>query len=203
MRGLVWSYALVWGALAIAPLDRHTWLLENLLVFAAAGLLAATHRRFAFSAVSSVLLTVFLLLHAVGSHYTYSAVPAGDWVRDALGLERNHYDRLVHLAFGLLLGYPVRETCLRLAHVHGFWSWLAPPTIVLALSGGYEIVEWGAARVADPDVGIAYLGAQGDEWDGQKDMALALAGSILAMLAAAAARTLRGREPYLWRAPGS
>lgn len=197
LRRLVWAYAFVWAVAAISPLDRGTWLLENGLVFLGVGLLVATHRRFAFSNVSYAMLFAFFVLHAVGAHYTYSAVPLGDWLKDLLGLERNHYDRFVHLAFGLLVAYPLRELCLRVVHVHRVWSFVAPPTMVLALSSGYEIIESWAARVAEPRVGIAYVGAQGDVWDGQKDMSLALLGAVTTMLLAAIHRRITGREPYL------
>jgi putative membrane protein len=196
---LVGAYGVLWVWAAIRPVDRGTWLLENLLVFVVLGLLAATHRRFVFSNLSYGLIFAFLALHTVGTHYTYSAVPAGFWVRDALALERNHYDRFVHLAFGLLLAYPLREVALRAAHVHRGWSWVAPVLAILALSSGYEILESWAALVVDPEIGLAFVGAQGDLWDGQKDMALALAGALLAMAIAAGVRRARGHEPYLGR----
>jgi putative membrane protein len=190
-------YGAVWLWAAIAPWDRPTWLVENLLVLAAVALLAATHRRFVFSNLSYLLIAVFLSLHAVGSHFTYSAVPAGAWAQQALGLERNHYDRVVHLAFGLLLAYPFREIVLRVVHVRRVWSYVIPVLAVLALSSGYEILESWAAQAVNPDVGIAFVGAQGDIWDGQKDMALALGGALFAMLLCARLRRRSGREPYL------
>lgn len=193
-RRLLVAYGLCWGWLAIAPVDRGTWLLENLLVFALAGLFAATHRRFMLSNLSIALIVAFLGLHAVGSHYTYSAVPAGDWARDTFGWSRNHYDRLVHFAFGLLWAYPLRELTLRRLHVHGLASAALPVALVVALSGVYEIIEWGAARASSPEVGIAYVGAQGDVWDGQKDMALATIGAVIAMAIAEAHRRATGHE---------
>jgi len=191
------AYGLFWALLAVDPVHRRTWLLENLLVFAVLGGLFAVRRRFRFSNLSVALIVAFLTLHAVGSHYTYSAVPAGQWARDALDLSRNHYDRFVHLAFGLLWAYPLREVALRAAHVHGPWSWVVPGLAVLALSSGYEIIESWAARVVDPEVGMAFVGAQGDVWDGQKDMSLALAGAILALAIAAWVRRTTGHEPYV------
>ena len=197
LRRLVWTYGAIWVFGAFSPVDRGTWLLENGLVFAGVGLLAATHRRFVFSNVSYGLIFVFLGLHVVGSHYTYSAVPLGDWIRAALDLQRNPYDRFVHFAFGLLLAYPLRELCLRIVHVHRIWSYVAPPAIVLSLSSLYEIVESWAARLAAPDLGLAFVGAQGDIWDGQKDMSLAFVGSLLAMGSVAAYRWKTDHEPYL------
>lgn len=191
------AYAAIWSLAALSPPDRQTWLLENVLVFAAVGLLAATWRRFPLSDASCVLLFVFLCLHAVGSHYTYSRVPFGDWLQRALGLARNPYDRLVHLAFGLLLAGPARELVLRRLHVHGLAGYLLPVLLLLSASASYELVESWAARFFDPEVGMAYVGAQGDVWDAQKDMTLALAGAATSMLAAWLVRRGTGREPFL------
>jgi len=197
LQWLVGAYVLVWIWSGVAPIDRSTWVLENMLVVGLVLVLLVVHRRFRFSTFSNLSIFCFLLLHAVGSHYTYSAVPIGDWVRDAFELSRNHYDRFVHFAFGLLVAYPLREITLRSVHARGIWSYLGPLMATLALSSVYEIIEWVAARASDPAVGIAYVGAQGDIWDGQKDMTLAFAGACIAMAACALYRRLGGREPYL------
>ena len=146
------------------------------------GLLALTYRRFAFSNRSYVLFTVFMSLHLVGSHYTYSEVPFGFWLQEALELQRNHYDRIVHFSFGLLIAYPFRELLLRAAGVERSWSYLLAVCIVLAFSGFYEVIEGIVAMLVDPELGMAYLGTQGDEWDAQKDTFLAFSGSVVAML---------------------
>ena len=113
---LVWLTGL-WLVTAIEPFNRRDWLLENLLVIVYGILLIATYRRFAFSNLSYGLFGIFLSLHLVGAHYTYSETPLGFWVQDALDLSRNHYDRLVHFCFGLLIGHPFRELLLRAAGV--------------------------------------------------------------------------------------
>ena len=172
-------FTVVWIGLAIAPRSREDWLLENLPTFIAVPAAIWGWRRFRFSDRACVQATVFLVLHTIGSHYTYSEVPAGVWAGDALGLERNHYDRFVHFAFGLLMLRPVRELgfgrgspglgrelVFSVAGI-GLWSVL------------YEIVEWVAASIVDPAAGTAFLGTQGDQWDAQKDMALALAGAVV------------------------
>jgi putative membrane protein len=201
LRVLVAAYAALFAVTAIAPHDRSDWLLENLAVFAAAALLAATHRRFAFSNLSCLLIALFLALHAVGAHYTYSLTPPGFWLQRAFGLARNPYDRLVHFAFGLLLAYPLRELGLRVLHLRGGWSTAVPLLAIGSLSSAYEIVESWAARIVDPALGAAFLGVQGDPWDAQKDMTLALAGAVLALAAAALFRARRGREPWTLLAP--
>jgi putative membrane protein len=195
--GIVAGYAAVVVASAIGARYPADWWLENGVVFAAAAGVALAWRRFVFSNLSLALLAAFGALHAYGAHYTYSETPFGDVLREAFGLERNPYDRLVHFAFGLLLTYPLRELALRVLHARGAWSWLLPLGGALALSASYELVESWAARIAAPELGTAFLGTQGDEWDAQKDMGAALAGALCALVATAAARRWLGREPWL------
>ena len=178
-----------WLALAIAPLDRSTWLLENALSMGGVALLAALYRRLPFSRVSYTLIFVFLCLHTLGAHYTYSNVPYDAWFERSLGRslgslvgwERNNFDRVVHFCYGLLLAYPVREVYLRVADTRGFWGYFLPLDLTMSTSMIYELIEWGAAVVFGGDVGQSYLGTQGDEWDAHKDMALASLGALLAM----------------------
>jgi putative membrane protein len=170
-----------WMALAIQPVDRSTWLLENSLSLGAIALLAVLHRRLPFSRVSYTLIFVFLCLHTLGAHYTYSEVPYREWIPALAGSERNHYDRAVHFSYGLLLAYPVREVYLRVADARGFWGYFLPLDLTMSTSMIYELIEWGAAVVFGGDVGQSYLGTQGDEWDAHKDMALASLGALAAM----------------------
>jgi len=184
-QGLLGWYLLLWIALAISPVNRHDWLLENLLTFLTVALLIATYRRFPFSDLSYILITIFMSLHAIGAHYTYEQVPLGFWLKDALELNRNHFDRIVHFAFGLLLAYPIRELFVRTAHVRGSWTYIIPVVILLALSGFFEIIEAWVAQIVSPELGDAYLGTQGDIWDAQKDMTAAFSGAVISMGAAA------------------
>ena len=177
---LLWLLAL-WVAMAIEPFDRGDWLLENVLVFIYAILLIATYPRFRFSNLSYGLFGVFLSLHLVGAHYTYSETPFGFWLQEMFDLSRNHYDRIVHFSFGLLIAYPFREFLLRVAGMRVGWSYLFAVVTVLAFSGFYEALEGAAAVVVSPELGMAFLGTQGDIWDAQKDTALAFVGSIVAM----------------------
>jgi putative membrane protein len=193
-------YLLLWIALAAAPWDRFDWLLENLLVFAAVPWLIHNYRRCPLTSLSCVCLFIFLSLHAVGAHYTYSRMPLGDMARDAWGLSRNHYDRLVHFSFGLLVSIPVLEMQSQIARLKSWWSYMLPVAVTLSLSAIYEIIEWMVALVVDPDAGNLYLGTQGDEWDAQKDTALALAGAILSMTYAYLADQ-RGRPLHMNRCP--
>jgi len=175
-------FAIVWTVLAINPHYRDAWLLENLLIFASVPTLVLTRRRFRFSDRAYVQITAFLLLHAIGSHYTYSEVPAGAWARDAMDLSRNHYDRVVHFAFGFLFLRPLLELSIRRARGLGPYAiaWIGLAGIA-ALSTAYELLEWLAAIAVEPDAGTAFLGTQGDIWDAQKDTALACGGAIVAL----------------------
>ncbi len=179
--GLLLWYGLLWTWLAIAPVDRRDWLLENLLALALVILLVLTHRRFQFSSLSYCLIALFMTLHAVGAHYTYAEVPIGFWLKDLFSLSRNPFDRIVHFAYGALLVYPMREWLMRLAGVQGVWSYYLPASAILAQSGLFELIESVVAVLVSPELGSTYLGTQGDEWDAQKDMASALAGAVLAM----------------------
>ncbi len=176
---LLASYLIVWSVLALSPVDRKDWLLENLLAVSTVAVLILTYRRFAFSDVSYILITVFMILHAIGAHYTYAKVPFGFWMKDAFDLSRNHFDRIVHFAFGLLLAYPAYELFLRAAKVRREWALFMAVIAVISLSGIFEVVESWVAQIASPELGDAYLGTQGDVWDAQKDMTLAIIGALI------------------------
>jgi putative membrane protein len=161
LQGLAIGYAIVWLVTAVAPSSRQDWLLENLLVFVTVFVLVVTYRRFQFSNVSYVLITLFVALHAAGAHYTYSEMPLGNWLRDALFLARNHYDRVVHFAFGLLIAFPLREVLMWAAGVRRGWSYAVTVHVVMAWSALYELLEAIVAYVVSPELGAAYTGTQG------------------------------------------
>lgn len=178
---LLLAYGVFWIWLAINPLNRRDWLLENLLVFALIPLLLLTYRRFAFSLTSYCLIGLFLVLHAFGAHYTYAEVPLGFWLKDLWALSRNPFDRIAHFAYGALLVFPIRELLVRQTGLRGWWAYALPICIVLAQSGFFEVLEAIVAMIVSPELGNIYLGTQGDEWDAQHDMAAALGGSVLTM----------------------
>lgn len=185
-------YLLVWIWSAIAPLSRSDWFLENILVFLFVPLLVWHYRRFALSNASWLLVCAFLSLHTLGAHYTYARTPLGFQLGEWFGWPRNHFDRIVHFCFGLLLTYPAQEVLARLLRPRGAWAaWLAIGLIASA-SGLFEIIEAIVAWIVSPQLGSDYLGTQGDVWDAQKDMALAIIGACLAVLAA---RFIRGKSP--------
>ena len=173
-------YAIWWTALAIHPLDRSDWWMENALVFLGVGLLVWTYKPFPLSRISYTCIFVFMVLHTLGAHYTYAKVPYQEWI-PALAGGRNMYDRLVHFCYGLLLAYPIREMFLRIGNVRGFWGYFLPLDLTLSTSMLYELIEWGAAVTVGKDLGQAYLGTQGDIWDAHKDMAMASLGALISM----------------------
>jgi putative membrane protein len=178
MLGLV--YLAWWILMAIRPLDFMDWLMENVLVVLGLALLLFTAKAFPLSRISYTCIFVFMVLHALGAHYTYAKVPYQEWF-PALAGGRNHFDRLVHFSYGLLLAYPIREMFLRIGNVRGFWGYFLPLDLTMSTSMLYELIEWAAAETVGSDLGQAYLGTQGDVWDAHKDMALASLGALIAM----------------------
>ena len=190
---LLGVFVLLSAVLAIAPRDRHDWMLENALVLAFALFAVLSVRRIPLSRVSYTLIFVYLCLHEFGAHYTYAQVPYDEWWRslfgsslnEQLGWQRNNFDRLVHFSYGLLLAYPMRELFLRVADARGFWGYFLPLDVTMSTSMLFELVEWAAAEIFGGDLGVAYLGTQGDPWDAQSDMALASLGALIAMVVTA------------------
>lgn len=192
----------LWAVLAISPHNRADWVLENVLLIAGAGVLIATRKRLPLSGISYTCILVFFLLHIIGAHYTYAEVPydaafkslTGSTLNELLGWERNNYDRVVHFSYGLLLAYPIRELFLRVANVRGFWGYFLPLDLTMSSSMLYELIEWLAAEVFGGGLGAAFLGSQGDQWDAQKDMALASLGALITMAATAIVNAIYQRD---------
>ena len=174
-------YLLFWTVMAIDPLYPDDWFLENILVFVSVPLIVWLDRRYGFSDESALYLFGFMTLHAVGSHYTYSHVPLFNTVWDTLELSRNHFDRVAHFLFGYLFMLPMFEVIRKSGT--GKKAALALAFFMLvSFSGLYEVMEWAVTEITHSELGIAFLGVQGDVWDAQKDMALAFCGNILGLL---------------------
>lgn len=170
----------VWISTMIGTTDWNNWFLENALVFLFLGFLIITYRKFKFSDLSYLLITVYLCLHVYGAKYTYAENPFGYWLKEQFGWERNHYDRIVHFSFGFLLAYPWRELFISWLKFPAWAGWALPLELTLSISGMYELIEWAVADVFFKAQGQSYLGTQGDIWDAQKDMFLATLGAIIA-----------------------
>jgi putative membrane protein len=171
---------LVWSV--IRPKELFTWFLESVPAMLGAVILLATYRHFELTTLVYVLIWLHAIILVVGGHYTYAEVPLGDWVRDAFHLSRNHYDRLGHFAQGFVPAMIAREFLLRRSPLtRGKLLAYVIVSICLAISAAYELLEFGVSMLTG-SAGDAFLGTQGDIWDTQKDMLMALVGSITALL---------------------
>ncbi len=170
----------VWSA--IRPHDYFTWFLEVFPVIIGAAIVAATHRRFPLTPLLITLLCIHAAILIIGAHYTYAKVPMGFWLGDVLHSARNNYDRIGHFAQGFVPAIIAREILIRRSVVRSRgWVYFIVVCICLAISAAYELLEW-RVSVATGSKGDAFLGTQGDIWDTQEDMAMALIGAILAQL---------------------
>jgi putative membrane protein len=122
-----------------------------------------------------------MILHAIGAHYAYTFTPFGDWLKETMNFSRNHYDRIVHFSFGLLLAYPLKELLDRIVKVPVPWSYIFSPLFIVSFSAIFEFIEAMVVELTNPELGIMFLGAQGDIWDAQKDIIVSLYGSVLTM----------------------
>ena len=167
---------------AYKPYDMATWWMEVAPVIVAIPILLATYRRFPLTPLVYTLIFVHACILILGGHYTYARVPLGFWVQDLFGFARNHYDRLGHLAQGFIPAMIAREILLRRTPLrHGGWLFFLVCCVCLAISAVYEFIEWWAALIGGAGA-TEFLGTQGDVWDTQWDMFMALIGSILAQL---------------------
>ena len=173
------------GALLVSgvhPYERGTWWMEVAPVLIGLPLLVATRRSFPLTPLLYRLLFLHALILIVGGHYTYARVPLGFWVRDLLDLSRNHYDRLGHLAQGFVPAILTRELLLRCSPLRpGRWLFFLVVCVCLAFSAFYEMIEWWAALLGG-EAAESFLGTQGDPWDTQWDMLLALVGALTALV---------------------
>ena len=171
-------YLVVWIVMAINPKYPQDWLLENVLIFIFFPFLFFMDKKHHYTLLSIIFLLIFASLHSLGSHYTYAEMEHFDVITQFFGFERNHFDRLVHFLFGLLTFRVLFEmitegtNTVKTALLFTF-------TMIVSISTVYELLEWLAAVILRPDLGMAFLGTQGDVWDANKDTALATAGALI------------------------
>jgi putative membrane protein len=174
------SALLVWSG--INPADRTTWILEVAPIFIAVPLLGVTAPRFPFTPLAYRLIFVHALILMLGGHYTYAEVPLGFWIQRLFGFTRNHYDRFGHFAQGFVPAVIAREILLRRSPLRpGKWLFFIVLSVCLAISACYEFIEWWSALIGG-DSADAFLGTQGDPFDTQADMFMALIGAIAAQV---------------------
>jgi putative membrane protein len=182
---LLWLIVVAFGLSysAIDPVaDRMTWFMETVPVMIAIPILLLSHQRFPLTLVSVRVIAIFALILIIGGHYTYAENPLFNWIQDEFDLARNHYDRMGHFVQGVVPAMLGRELLLRTSPLkRGKWLFFLLCCVSLAVSACYEFIEWWAAVIND-QAAESFLGTQGDNWDAQWDMFLALTGSILSQL---------------------
>jgi putative membrane protein len=182
LHGIIIGFAFFWMSMAVAPYNRFDWVLENLLIWFALLVLIITYRWYSLHNVSYLLVALFLSLHTLGAHYSYSIAPLDEVLKAVFGFRRDNYDRIVHFSFGLLLAYPVREFMLRVMQIKDNWAYFQAAMVIVAAGAFYELIEMWVAMIVAPDIGSMFLGSQGDPWDAQHDIEMALYGAVIAML---------------------
>lgn len=171
-------FAIIWAVLYMTSIDRKDWWIENILVFGFFLSIFFAQRKFIFSDISLIFLFIFLSLHIYGAQGAYTQNQLGEWLRSELHLSRNPYDRIVHFSFGFLLAYPIMD-------LFNFFGKTSKTLIlnsnmaILCLATVFELIEWGVAAFTDAATGETYVATQGDPWDAQKDIILAIIGSLL------------------------
>jgi len=173
-------YLAVFALCAVSPYDRSVWWAENIPIILVVLALVVIQRHYTFTPLSYFLMSVLVIMHTIGGHYTFERTPFG-FVTDLFGFSRNHYDRLAHFSVGFY-AYPIAEILLLKKLVRTRWVlFLFPLFTVFAVASGYEILEWLYAISAEESAGTAVLGSQGDVWDAQRDMLADGLGALFAM----------------------
>lgn len=181
LTGFLVAYAILFLVLAINPVDRTTWLVENLTVWIIVAVLVGLYAQgVVFSKTAYGLMFVLVYLHTIGGHWTFANVPF-DWVSDFFGFERNHYDRLAHFTVGFYAFAIAEWLWERRLVANRFLLFTYPVFVIATAAMTYELVEWIYAALANPEAGIAYLGSQGDIWDAPKDMLADTLGALVAV----------------------
>jgi putative membrane protein len=172
------SLATLWNP----PAGRVSWFLEVGPGLAMVAVLGAVYSRFPVSRFVYVCVFLHIQILIYGGYYTYAMTPLGNWAKEAFDLSRNHYDRVGHLALGVFPSFLIREVLLRRTPlVRGGWLYFLVLCVVLAIAAFWELLEWWATLVLAADTGQAFLGSQGDVWDAQWDMVLALIGAAIVL----------------------
>lgn len=176
------AYLVLFALLALHPVDRPTWFVENLTVWIIIGVIFALYARgVRFSLMAYLLMSVLIYLHTIGGHYTFAKVPFS-FVTDLFGFERNHFDRIAHFSVGFYAFAVAEWLWARRMVANRFLLFTYPVFVIATIAMSYEIIEWIYAALSNPEAGIAYLGSQGDIWDAQKDMLADTLGAIAATL---------------------
>jgi len=180
-QALLALFVIVWIILAIDPLYRFGWFIENIVVFAFLPVVLLSYFKFRLSNLSYILIFVFSVLHILAAHYTYGDTPWGNWVMELFELDRNHFDRVIHFLYGVLMVPVLMDLLRRYLPTNRFMNGVFVFALVFAVGGLYEVAEFAVGLVVNPEAGLAFLGFQGDIWDTQKDMLLQGLGALLGL----------------------
>ena len=172
-------FAVAWLLFYFSSTDHTDWWIENILVFIFFIGLYLGRKRFIFSDKSLVFLFIFLVLHIYGARMAYTMNEAGEYLQNSFHLTRNPYDRIVHFSFGFLILYPMLDVFYTVGKQKGKALFFSANMAILCLATVFELIEWGVAAFTDAATGETYVATQGDPWDAQKDIILALVGSVL------------------------
>ena len=193
---------LIWSGLW--PTDRFNWLMETLPAMVGGAILVATYRWFRFTTATYTVAWILSIILMLGGHWTYAQVPIDNWARDAFGLSRNHFDRVGHFFQGVVPAMMARELLLRTSGLaRGKWLFCCCMCIALAISASYEIFEWQYAVFYGGQRADTFLGQQGDPWDAQEDMLMALLGAISSLLLLSGLQNRQMASPNAARSPRS
>lgn len=180
LKYLMIGYGILFLVLAISPVDRMTWFVENLTVWIILAVIIGLYLGgVVFSRIGYALMFVLIYLHTIGGHWTFALVPF-DWVTDFFGFTRNHFDRIAHFSVGFYAFAIAEWLWSKKLVANKFLLFTYPIFIIATIAMSYELIEWIYAALANPEAGIAYLGSQGDIWDAQKDMLADTLGAIVA-----------------------
>jgi len=175
---LLGLYLIGFSLLAINPHDRADWAMENLFPISQLVAVIIAYRHFKFTRLAYYMIFIYLFVQSWGGHFTYAEAAPFNWLRDHFQLKRNDYDRLAHFMLGFLVAIPVREILMQVIQTSRRWLAFITASIILAIGAFYEFIEWWVAVLATPNLGDKFLGTQGDIWDTQWDMFLALVGAV-------------------------
>lgn len=184
-------FLVIWAMLAINPLYRFDWFLENIVVFLFTPVVILSYFKFRLSNRAYCLIFIFAALHVAAAHYTYGDTPWGDWLSGLFGWERNHYDRIVHFLYGILMAGVFLEMTERWTLLGGFTKGLFVFALVVMVGAMYEVAEFVVGVLVSPEKGLGFLGFQGDVWDTQKDMMLQSLGALIMLIVPLILRRIR------------
>lgn len=181
LQAVIFGLVVFWICMAIHPKSWKDWAVENALVITFVVVLACMYRIYPHSNLSYILIALFLAMHVYAAHFTYQHTPVDDWMRRAFHTNRGFYDRVVHFAFGLMIAFPVREAVLYFMKLQFWRNYVVTFTIIVSASGIYEMLEAWSALIFNSKLATQFVGLEGDPFDSQKDMTMALIGVLIAI----------------------